>query len=212
MHREEFLPFPIVSLPERDALADCEELADIQNVDYAGEVDTAGAQNQESWFRRNKVKIAVGIATISATISIASGSLQEAKSDIVEAAPWVAAGVGTSEVLFMGGAAMMLAATGEKIGNPLKIKDKIPAIAQKANDSRLFNAGFWINATGAVGTSAVISIGAVEALPPEAWPVAALSAIDIAATVGLRKVIRGSIKKNSTVNIDNSIAITDQTS
>ena len=85
-----------------------------------------------SFLKRSKTKIAVGAAAVSVATTLALDPLGETTDKLVEAAPWVGGGVLASEALFIGGAAMMLAGVGDKIGNPLTMKHRVGEIAEKA--------------------------------------------------------------------------------
>lgn len=151
----------------------------------------------KDWVSKRKGRIAFGLAGASVTATLINNPLSELKDDVIEAAPWVAAGVGISEAAFCVGAAMMIAAVGDKIGNPLKLKNKVPSIAEKANNSKMFKAGFWINAGGAVGDFAVISTGVLAQLPKESYPTLSLTLLDLGATIAVRKAILSGIENNA---------------
>jgi hypothetical protein len=151
----------------------------------------------KQWFGRHKTKLAVGAAAVGLAITLTNNPISELKDDVVDAAPWVGAGVAASEVAFTIGAGMMLGAVGEKIGNPLKVKERIPAIAQKANNSKLFKTGFVINTVGAVGDFVVLSGGVVKEMPVESYPVLGLTLLDLGLTVAVRKAIHRGVKNNS---------------
>ena len=149
------------------------------------------------WARKRKTALVLGAAGLSTAATLTLNPISELKDDVIEAAPYVGAGVVASEVAFVVGGAMMLGAIGEKIGNPLKIKEKIPEIATKADTSRMFKAGFWINATGAVGDFAVISTGVVASMPVESYPTLSLTLLDLGATIDVRKMILDGIESNA---------------
>lgn len=157
------------------------------------------SDNRESiWnkLRRHQLKIALGGVAVSTSLTIAT-NFEHAKHQIVEAAPWMASALGASEIAWIGGGAMMLAGVGSKIGNPLKIRSRMPEIAAKANDSRLFKAGFAVNASAAVGQAGILTAGIVGELPPESWGFLGLPAADLSSTLLLRKAIWDGMKKNA---------------
>lgn len=150
----------------------------------------------KSWISERKTKLAIGAAAASALVTLTINPLEDLKEDVMEAAPWVGGGVAASELAFVVGAGMMVASVGEKVGNPLKIKGRIPEIAQKANSSILFKAGFVLNTTGAVGDFAVISAGVLKDMPVESYPMLSLTLLDLGVTVAVRKAIMNGINNN----------------
>jgi hypothetical protein len=122
---------------------------------------------------------------------------EETRGQLADAAKWVVPGVLVGEVAWIGGAAMMLAAVGSKIWNPFKIKKMMAEIAEKANDSKLFQAGFWVNTTAAVSQFGIITGGVVTELPPRSWGLAGFGIVDLAATIAVRRAIRRGIKHNT---------------
>lgn len=135
------------------------------------------------WIGRSLIGLAIG----SGVLTIGSGKIDEAKEAVIEAAPWVGVGVGVSEAMFIGGAAMMVASAGEKVGNPLKLKGRLPEVVVKAGDSNVFRAGLVINTVGAFGDAAVIAAGTFSTMPVEAWGVVGLAMVDGVGTVAVRK-------------------------
>lgn len=149
-----------------------------------------------NFFKKYKTKLVLGAAAVSLASTLVLDPLGDTTEKVMDAAPWVAGGVGVSEAMFIGGAAMMLASVGDKIGNPLSIKKRIPEIAEKANDSKLFKSGFWVNTTGAVGDFVVLSAGIGANMPPHTWGVLGLTLLDLSVTVAVRKAILNGIKGN----------------
>lgn len=146
---------------------------------------------------RHKTKLILGAAAISLTLTISLDPLGETKDKVIDAAPWVGGGILASEALWIGGAAMMLAAVGKTIKNPLKIRKQVPELAQKADSSKLFKAGFYINTTGAVGDFAVLSVGVMNKLPVHSWGVLGIALADLGITIAVRRAIYKGIKKNA---------------
>jgi hypothetical protein len=161
-----------------------------------------GWQRAREWAARHKGKLALGAAAVSATLTLTMNPLGEVTHQVVEAAPAVGIGIATSETMFIGGLAMMAASVGSKIGNPLKLKERLPEICEKANDSKLFKAGFWVNTVGAVGSAAIISTGVIAELPPESYGVLGFAAADLAVTVAVRKAMLSGIKHNAQKNAE----------
>lgn len=150
-----------------------------------------------SWVGERKTHIAIGIAGLSLAATLSNNPMSELKDDVIAAAPWVGGGVAASEVAFATGAAMMAGSVGSKIGNPWTIKERIPDIAQRAQDSKLFWTGFWTNTTGAVGDFAVISAGVLKEMPVESYPLLALTLADLGMTVAVRKALKSGIRNKA---------------
>lgn len=148
-----------------------------------GAEDTIKTGRVRKWATRGLI----GIALSSAALTVATDSVGEAKDAVVEAAPWVAGGIGVSEAMFVSGAAMMVASAGEKIGNPLKLKGRLPEVVVKAGDSNVFRAGMAINTVGAFGDAVVISAGTFNTMPVEAWGIAGFAMVDGVGTLAVRK-------------------------
>lgn len=143
----------------------------------------------KSWLKKQRVKLACGAFALSAGLTLASDPLEETKKEVVEAAPWVGGGIVAAEAMWIGGAAMMVASVGDKIGNPLKLKSRLPEVAKKANSSNLFLAGFWTNTIGAVGDFVVLSSGVMYKLPVRSWGVLGFTLMDLGLTFAIRKTI-----------------------
>jgi hypothetical protein len=151
--------------------------------------EVRSAPEKRGWLARHKTKILLGIAATSLAVTLATDKMSEVQEEVVESAPWVAGGIATSEALFIAGAGMMAVSAGRNIGNPFKIKERFPEIAQKAADSSLFKAGFVINTVGAVGDFAVLSTGIAKELPPQTWGMLGITLTDLAGTIAVRKVM-----------------------
>jgi hypothetical protein len=161
------------------------------------EVDTRGwwARTKES-MGRHKGKIALGAVAASAVLTLTSNPWSEVKEEVLDAYPEVLVGVAASEVAFTAGAAAMVISVGGQVGNPLKIKERLPEIAAKANDSLMFKVGLWVNTVGAVGTAGSVAAGVIQ-LPPEAYPTLAVAVADIGLTVVVRKAMIEGVKNNA---------------
>lgn len=173
-------------------------------------VDAAKTQSDDrSWLQRrwhvakeftgrHKGKMVMGAVAVSAALTFANNPYEEVIDQALEAAPWVLSGVVVSEAAFVAGGIMMAGSVGNKIGNPLKIKEKIPEIAKQANDSLLFKSGFWVNTAGAVGTGVFLSAAIVGKMPPEAYGALSVTLVDLSLTCAVRKAMLDGIRKNST--------------
>ena len=149
-----------------------------------------------SWLSRQKTKLAIAATAASVGITFVESPISETKDQLVDAAKWVVPSFAACEVFWIGGGAMMLAAIGSKIKNPLQVKKLVPEIAEKANDSLLFRSGFWINSTAAVGQFGVLTAGVTTELPARSWGLAAFGLVDLAVTIAVRRAIRKGIKNN----------------
>lgn len=159
-----------------------------------------GNDAEKSFLSRHLNKILIGCAALSVGYTVVSDDLGDLKDDVVEAAPWIGTGVIASEVAFIGGLALMGASVGASIKNPLKLRQELPEMVSKANDSRLFKAGFWLNTSGAVGDFGVLSVGILKEMPPSSWGVLGLTLTDLAGTIGVRKWALESMKSASVDN------------
>lgn len=165
--------------------------------------------NQESsYFKRvgnfigrQKTKICLGATAVSVAATLALDPFEGTKEQVLEAAPYVVGGMAASEVAWLGGAAMMVGAIGSRVPlNPIKLKTKIPEISEKANNSKLFKAGFGVNIAGALGDFVVLSGAVVQNLPPHSWGILGFTLADLGVTLGVRKAMLGGIKKNAKNN------------
>ena len=174
-----------------DSVPQSDQLISIQ--DY----DMSRAERMKRWAGVQRTKIILGVAATSLAVTVTTNPVSELKDAVLDAAPWVAPGVLGSEVAFAAGAAMMLGAIGSKVGNPLKVKQRIPEIAERANSSALFKTGFWLNATGAVGDFGVISAGVLKEMPVSSYPLLSLTLLDLAGTIAVRKAILNGVARNT---------------
>lgn len=152
-------------------------------------------QAQENWVKRNMTKLCLGAFAVSTGISVASGSGEEIVNKATDAAPEIGITLAATEVMWVGGAAIMLASAGHKIGNPLRIRSRWEEIKTSTYKGRGFKTGLNINTIGAVGAAGVIAGGAVTTLPVETWPSAfAVAAVDLTTTAALRAPLYKGIK------------------
>lgn len=166
--------------------------------------------DQPGWLRRNLFKLSVGAFIGGSAVSLALNPLGHIEKEVEQAAPWTGGGIVVTESMWIGGAAMMLAGAGKKMGNPItlftKRKQRWPeiknAISSSIDESKLVKAGFAINAIGALGTAGVGIAGAATGLPPETWPsiIAPLGA-DMASTIAIRSAIVAG-RKNSVLEAE----------
>ncbi len=130
---------------------------------------------QQSWVRQHRIALGVsGIAVAGALSLVEFSSTVDA---IKQDAHWAVPAFIVTESLAWGGAALMVASAGHKIGNPMTVKKRLTQIASELEKNKLFKRGFAINVVGAAATSAVITVGAVSSLPSTTWPLAAGAAV-----------------------------------
>ncbi len=155
------------------------------------------ANKLKNFLDKNKTKLALGAFATSVALTLVADPFSETKEEVFDAAPWVVGGLVAGEVLWIGGAALMLSAVGEKIKNPIKIKQNMNDIAIKANSSRMFKAGFYTNTIGAVSQFGILSTGVISKLPVHSWGIMGLALLDLGVTIHIRKTIKNNIKKHS---------------
>ena len=168
-------------------------------------VDPAAEQEsqkiEESWVKQNMTKLCLGAFAVSTSISVGTGAGGEILEKTKDAAPELITALAASEAMWIGGAAIMLASAGSKIGNPLHIRSRWEEIKTSTYRGKGFKMGLHINTIGAVGTAGAIAGGAVATLPMETWPSAfAIAAVDLTATAALRAPLYKGIhdvRKNS---------------
>ena len=149
-----------------------------------------------SWLSKQKSKLAMAVTAASIGLTLVDSPLSETKDRIVEASTWMAPSLLAGEIVWIGGGAMMLAAIGSKVKNPFKIKKMIPEIADKANNSFLFRAGYLINTTAAIAEFGISTVGVTTEFPVSSWGLSSFGFIDLAATYFVRRAIRRGIKNN----------------
>lgn len=149
------------------------------------------------FIHRQRVKLAVGATALSVGATLALDPMGETIDRVADVAPWIGGGVAVSETMFVAGAGMMLGAVGKKVGNPFKIKEQIPEIATRANSSKLFKAGFWINTAGAVGDFLAVAPAVVTKMPVHSWGIIPLTLVDLGVTYGVRRTIWNGVKQNA---------------
>lgn len=148
---------------------------------------------------RHKGKLIFGAIATSAALTFMNNPAAEVAQDAAETMPVVGGSLIVSEAMFIGGAAMMGSAVGKKVGNPLKLKDRIPEIATAADGSFLFKSGLAINTIGAFGTAGAV-VASTFTMPNEMYPAAfAIAAADVALTISVRKAIINGVRNNRIV-------------
>lgn len=167
--------------------ADVVEVAPVVVDDEISEQHEAG-RLERLWngIKRNKVAVAAGAITVASMIA---SPLGETIKSLAETASYVGPGMIAAEAAWIGGAAMMLGAIGKKIINPLKIHQRFKEIPDAAAESTTFKAGLAINTVAAVAEFVIPAVAVTTKLPVESWGILSFAAVDLMATVALRKVI-----------------------
>lgn len=143
--------------------------------------------------KRNKVAVAAGAITVASMIASPIGDTIKS---LAETATYVGPGMVAAEAAWIGGAAMMLGAIGKKIINPLKIHQRFKEIPDAAAESTTFKAGLAINTVAAVAEFVIPTVAVTTKLPVESWGILSFAAVDLLATVALRKVIWNGMHRN----------------
>ncbi len=163
--------------------------------------DRQAVELRNSWLSRHKTALVLGAAALSTAVTLVGDPMSETKDHLLDAAPWVGTGLIAGEVCWIGGAAMMLAAVGDRVGrNPLKIRERLSGIAQKANNSRLFQAGFWLNYSAAIAQTSVMTAGIVSELPVHSWGWLAIPATDLWVTLSARRLIYNGMRRSDKIH------------
>lgn len=153
--------------------------------------------SEPSTARRWLVRGAYGALAVGGAVTLALSPWDKLEHDVESAAPWVGGGIVATEALWIGGAAIALGASGQKIGNPFTIKKRFGEVKESLKSSRVVETGVTVNTAGALGTAGFIMAGAVAALPVETWPGAVgIAALDMASTVALRAPIYQALHKD----------------
>lgn len=146
------------------------------------------------WAKTHRLGLAFGAMALSAGATIATGAGEKAVDVAKDELPAVAGGMVAMETMWIGGAAMMASSVGAKVKNPMKVKSQFGEVAEHANSSKLFQAGFWINTAGAVGEFVIPAVAVCTKLPPETWGVLTPSLVDLGVTISIRSAIRSGLQ------------------
>lgn len=138
--------------------------------------------HRASWLKRNVSKLGMTAFMISGAYFFAQpNQITETKDTIIKEASFMYEIFPITEGFAWGGAALMLASAGKKIGNPITMKRRLSLIRSELNDNSMYRTGWALGAIGALGTSTTIVLGSVLTLPDTSWPMAfSLSAASIA--------------------------------
>lgn len=175
-----------------------QSIVELEQLDQSAEPSLGYFRRVGNFLNKQKTKICLGATAVSVATTLAFEPFDGTKDQVIEAAPYVVGGMAVSEAAWLTGAAMMLGAVGSKLpANPVKLKSKIPEISEKANNSKLFKAGFAVNVAGALGDFFVLSGAVVQNLPVHSWGVLGFTLADLGVTLGVRKAMLGGIKNNA---------------
>ena len=137
----------------------------------------------------HKVKL-IWILIIASIAMLFFSPLNELKDKLADTLLWVFISLLVTEGLFILGIILMAAAVEHDLGlNPFKWRSHLKTVLKHVPESRLFWLGFWVNATGAVGTGLVISVAVVTSLPVTSWGLIFLPFMDLGLTIALRATI-----------------------
>lgn len=173
---------PDLQLPESDQAIGQEDLGN-SPIDDA---EQGRFSRMAEALRHNKAPAAAGAITVASLVANPMGQTIHA---LAEVAPYVAPGMVAAEAAWIGGAAMMLAAIGKRLRNPLKIRSEFGAVSESTANSRLFQAGLIVNTAAALAECAIPTAAVTANLPVESWGILAFSTLDLWATVVLRRMI-----------------------
>jgi hypothetical protein len=191
---ESIIPPDHVDLDQTESAAKDEDPEGYDLENPIAEVNSDPSCYEKTWgvIKRNKI---VTIAGAIAVGSLAANPIGETIEAVRDVAPYVGTGLIISEAGWIGGAAMMLATGGKKMLNPLKIKTAFKDIADNAEDSKFFKAGFALNLSSAVAQFAIPTVAVTANMPPQTWGILAVGAIDLWATIVLRRAIWKGVHK-----------------
>lgn len=148
-----------------------------------------------NFVKRHKIAVGAGVITVA---SACVSPLNETLKTITETAPYVVPGLAAAEVVWVGGAAMMLGAVGKKVYNPLKIKSAFQDIPEAISRNKLFNTGFALNCGAAAAQFAIPAMAITESMPARSWGLLAFPTLELVAAVALRYSIWRGLAKQKT--------------
>ncbi len=113
------------------------------------------ASRQFDWLRKNQLSLALGVSAASIAVNLATDPFAETMHRLGEAAPWVGTGLVVGEAAWLGGAAMMLTAVGDRFENPFRVerlRTKVSQLAIAAQTHPEFESGLLATTLGSVGS------------------------------------------------------------
>lgn len=144
------------------------------------------------WARAHKTALALSSAGAGIAYTVGTGAGGELMQNIQENSSWIIPAYTTSMTAFVGGAVAMAAAVGGRVRQFLRPQATLEQV--RPGQETLLKTGFWLNTAGALGAASVAAAGVVETLPPAAWGVLAIPAIDIYTTAVTRNWLYSKIK------------------
>jgi hypothetical protein len=146
----------------------------------------------------HKVKL-MWILVLASIAMLFLSPFNELKEKLIGTLPWVFLSLLVTEGLFTAGIVLMAASVEHDLGlNPLKWRKHLKTVLKHVPENQLFWWGFWINATGALGTGLVLSIAVITSLPATSWGIIILPFMDLGLTIALRATIL-ELKKDITL-------------
>lgn len=163
---------------------------------------------------KNWLIIAIAVLSIAYTLYDWS-QLKEIQKEISNIA-YLGGALLFTEACFIIGA-LIMAATITEVVAELKqkswlrrlqyVRTHVRQLAHSFLKSKVFGFGFWLNFTGAVGTTVILAVGVIMVLPVGSWLLLVLLAIDLIATLGWRVPVqlqRRNIMKKESINVRNA--------
>lgn len=160
---------PIQRAPEELFAEQADEIVREDSEFTELQTDQEATAEQKNWLLRHKVGVGVGTLIVGG-VAIAAPEVAETVSILKDNAAWAAPSLIATEIMWNTGAGMMLASAGKKIGNPLKIRERMGEIISGVSKSKLFRTGLGVNIAGELGTASIITAGSIAELPPSTWP------------------------------------------
>lgn len=161
----------------------------VENID---EVDSLSRRERAVvWAKKHRTALLLGAAGVSAAVSF--GMHPGETAHVVETkVPWAAGSMLVADGVNLAGIGIMGAAAGRDVDwkHFWRLRARLTEMAENANDSKAFNAGFWTSTAGGVGAFGVAAAAVLPNFPPEAWGMLAPFVADLGATVTSRVAVR----------------------
>ena len=147
-------------------------LAGVFGIINNGRANKPNNESEKSWIKQNWKK-ALGISVFAGAAALSfTGQYGKELKTLEKDAPIAGPAIIGTEALAWGGAALIFASAGNKIGNPLTLKSRLEDIRTSLEHNRLYRSGISVNVLGAAGTAAVVGAAAVLTEPVQTWPLA----------------------------------------
>jgi hypothetical protein len=190
---------PGIEEPTADvAILDGEAAETPAPIEWVGESadNQAAEQKRLGWFRRNRLKLALGAAAVSTTASFLVDPMDTATTVKAKGAA-VGIGMLASDAVWAASAAVMYRSAFGEWKNPLKIsKDNLVEAASAYHENKVFRAAYRVNMLAATAFFAIPTAAVTTNLPPESWGVLTPSALEFSTTVALRLAINEKLKEH----------------